>query len=85
MGGEGEEGVCVCKRSDICRWLLVPGESGFHLEGEPDPPTFYQTLGEKYGGVSTIGMYTVHVHVYVYLYVHVQVHCSRFTMFPNYI
>lgn len=33
----------------LYRWLLVPGESGFSLVGDPNPPTFYQTLGEQHG------------------------------------
>lgn len=39
--------------ASFSRWLLGEEEvgcgSGFTLEGEPDPPTFYQTLSDKYG------------------------------------
>lgn len=62
-------GIC-----DVCvmvyRWLLVPGESGFTLQGEPDPPTFYQTLGQQYGG-TYMYMYR-HPHLLT-MYVHVRI------------
>lgn len=35
--------------ASFTRWLLEEPEAGFQLEGEPDPPTFYQTLAERYG------------------------------------
>ena len=62
----------------VCRWLLVPGESGLSLQGEPDPPTFYQTLARQYGGWCGIYMYihvyTVYTHVYTCTCVHVHVY-----------
>ena len=36
--------------ASFSQWLLVEEETGFRLEGDPDPPTLYQTLAERYHG-----------------------------------
>ena len=36
--------------ASFSKWLLEESDTGFKLEGDPDPPTFYQTLAEQYGG-----------------------------------
>ena len=36
--------------ASFSQWLLVEEETGFRLEGDPDPPTLYQTLAEQYHG-----------------------------------
>ena len=34
--------------ASFTKWLLVEKETGFKIEAEPDPPTFYQTLAEEH-------------------------------------
>lgn len=36
--------------ASFSKWLLEEDETGFKLKGDPDPPTFYQTLAERYQG-----------------------------------
>ena len=36
--------------ASFSKWLLEEVETGFKLKGDPDPPTFYQTLAERYQG-----------------------------------
>ena len=41
-------------------WLLSEEEGGMKLTADPDPPTFYQTLGKRCGGMA---MYNSSSHV----------------------
>ena len=37
--------------ASFTQWMLAEQVVGFSLQGDPDPPTFYQLLADEYGGV----------------------------------
>ena len=54
--------------ASFSQWLLVEEETGFRLEGDPDPPTLYQTLAERYHGECTVINYYMSLGYSLYTY-----------------
>jgi len=55
--------------ASFSKWLLEEEETGFKLKGDPDPPTFYQTLADRYQGkpVTTVQLFCMQFCILLYI------------------